>query len=290
MERRSGREKEGAVVEIPLEDLLEPSRDVRQTMDEEALLELADSIKRLGILNPLIVRPVEDGKYEIVAGHRRYIAAHIAGLEKVPCIVRNYNELDTMIARIHENVKREDLNPADTALLVKKMRDDHAYSYEEIGEFFGKSGTWAAKFYKIGGADPEILDALRQGQITPSHVDALMDHPSREKRLYFLKILLDAGGSVKAVRMWVAQDLGYQEQIKELQPTRKVADEKPYLRDIKGRCASCWQETYLDQMYRVLLCPECYEVFMNEIRQLHSQNPRVMDYEIPEERRKCEDV
>lgn len=285
----SGKEKEGSVVNLPIDALELPQRDVRYHLDEEALLELADSIKRLGVLNPIIVRPLENGKYEIVAGRRRYLASRIAGLEKVPCIIRRYNELDTIVARIHENVKREDLNPADIAQLVKEMRDNHAYSFEEIGDFFGKSGSWAAKFYKIGSADPEILDALREGLISPSHADALMEHPSREKRLYFLKILLEAGGTAKAVRMWVAQDLGYQEQIKELQPTRKVSDEKPYLRDIKGRCASCWQETYLDQMYRVLLCPECYEVFMNEIRQLHANNPRVADYEIPEERRKCEE-
>jgi len=277
--------KSGSVVEIPVEDILPPREDIRQVMDEEKFAELVESIRKLGILNPLIVRPVEDGKYEIVAGHRRYLAARALDMKTVPCIIRSFTNLDTMIARIHENIVREDMNPADIALLVVRLRDEGAYSFEEIGEIFGKSYTWARTFYVVGKADPEILEALRNGEITHNHAYTLMEHPDRERRLYFLHILRESGGSVKALKMWIKQDLGTLEATKEVQPVRKVSDEAPYLRDVRGRCAVCWEEEVLDKMYRVQMCPECFTEFMKQVRALHANAPRVLEHEIPEERR-----
>ena len=279
------KEREGSVVKLKIDKLAPPKMDIRKVMDEEKFIELMDSIRRLGILNPLIVRPLEDGRYEIIAGHRRYLAAKALGLEEVPCIIRAYGDLDTIIARIHENVIREDMNPADIAELVRRLRDESAYSYQEIGEFFGKGESWARTYYLIGGADPEILEALREGHITPSHAATLMEHPDREKRLYYLHILKESGGSVKALKMWIKQDMGLQESIRETQPVAKISDEKPYLRDIRGRCAVCWEEEVLDRMYRVQMCPECFSAFMRETKKLHTQEPRVLDHEIPEERR-----
>jgi len=122
---------------IPIDRLIEPKEELRSVLVKENLEELAESIKELGILEPLIVRPVED-KYEIVAGHRRFLAAQMVELKEVPCIVKELNDRQVLLERLHENLKREELNVVDQAALIHKLWDREGLSYKQIGDLFGK--------------------------------------------------------------------------------------------------------------------------------------------------------
>ncbi|RKX60785.1 MAG: hypothetical protein DRP29_01925, partial [Thermodesulfobacteriota bacterium] len=117
------------VKEIEISKIEEPKEALRSYFTQEALEELKESIAREGLLQPLLVRPVGD-KYEIVAGHRRFIAIKELGWEKVPCIVKEMDDTETLIKRIHENIKREDIDPVDLAEIIHKLYDRGGYTFK----------------------------------------------------------------------------------------------------------------------------------------------------------------
>ena len=253
------------VREIPLDQLTLPEREARAVVSEEGLEELADSIRRLGVMNPITVRPKGD-KFEIVAGVRRYLAAQRAGLEKVPCIVRDFNDLDFTIAQIHENIKREELSEIDQAYLVRELRERVGLSYAKIGELWGKSETHVRDLDKLVDADPEIQEALRAGHIKKTHALQIMKHPDKERRLWFLKYTIENGASPQTLSVMIRDDMGMYESIREVVPVQKLTDSRPHLREIRGRCAFCDRMVIVDQLMVIHLCFDCYNAFMESRR------------------------
>ena len=253
------------VREIPLDQLTLPEREARAVVSEEGLEELADSIRRLGVMNPITVRPKGD-KFEIVAGVRRYLAAQRAGLEKVPCIVKDFNELDFTIAQIHENIKREELSEIDQGILIRQLREEGGLTYAQIAEMWGKSETHVRNLDKLPDCDQEIQEALRAGHIKYTHALEIMRHPDRERRLWFLKYTIENGASPQTLRVMIRDDMGMHEMIKEVVPVQKLTDSRPHLREIRGRCAFCDRMVIVDQLMVIHLCFDCYNAFMESRR------------------------
>ena len=253
------------VREIPIEEIIEPKEELRSFIVKENLEELAESIKEQGILQPLIVRPI-NGKYEIVAGHRRYLAAKMVGLTKLPCIVKELSDRDTLIQRIHENLKREELNIIDQINLIHKLWDREGMSYKEIGEIFGKSESWARDLHRLYYCDEEIKDALAAGHIKKTHAYMLMKHPDRERRLYFLKLCIENGASPRTLDMWIRDDLGVLHTLKEANPIQKITDIRKGAETVMFTCALCNGQAPGDSMYVVHLCPQCYQTLMEAKR------------------------
>jgi ParB family chromosome partitioning protein len=157
----------------------------RTVFDEDALRELSSSIKKHGVLQPLVVTPKDD-HYELIAGERRLRASKLAGLAKVPVIVRDADEHQKLEMAIIENVHRRDLNAIDEALSYRKLMEEFSYTQEQVAESVGKPRTTVANKVRLLTLPTEIKRALKEDRITEGHAKALLsiDDPKRQEALF----------------------------------------------------------------------------------------------------------
>lgn len=163
---------------------IEPNRDQpRRDFNEESLRELADSIAIHGVLQPLLVRPLPDGGYQLVAGERRWRASRMAGLFEVPVIIREMSDSEMMQISMIENLQRENLNPVEEALGYKVLQDNYGLTQDEIARTVGKSRPVVANALRLLNLDESILDMLKDGRITTGHARALLSINDKEDQL-----------------------------------------------------------------------------------------------------------
>ncbi len=187
---------EKGVVTVRLNDI-EPNREQpRKDFDEEALSELADSIKKHGLLQPIVVRPMSNGNYQIVAGERRWRACRIAELYDVPVIIKEFDDREYMEVALIENLQREDLNAVEEALGYKTLMDRYGLTQEEISETVGKSRSAVANALRLLRLNENELEALKIGAITAGHARALLATDDEELREKMLLLAAD-GASVR---------------------------------------------------------------------------------------------
>ena len=152
-----------------------PNKDQpRKTFDEGALQELADSIVQHGVLQPLLVRPLPTGGYQLVAGERRWRASRMAGLKEVPVVIKELSDVETMEIAIIENLQREDLNPIEEAEGLQALIDRCGFTQEEIAVSVGKSRPAIANSLRLLKLPQEVRDMTRNGQISAGHARALL--------------------------------------------------------------------------------------------------------------------
>lgn len=170
-----------SAVRLKINDI-EPNRDQpRKDFDENALAELADSISQHGIIQPLLVRPLSDGAYQLVAGERRWRAARLAGLTEVPVVVRELSDSETMEIALIENLQREDLNPIEEALGLKLLIDTYGLTQEECADRVGKSRPAVANSLRLLSLSEYVLDLVRDGTISSGHARALIPLDDEQK-------------------------------------------------------------------------------------------------------------
>ena len=150
----------------------------RQTFDDEALQELADSIQAQGLVQPIIVREIDEDKYEIIAGERRWRAAKLAGLEKVPVIIRTTDAQTTLAMSLIENIQREDLNPIETALGLKRLIKEFDLTQQAVAEAVGRSRSAVSNLLRLLKLPQNVQDALHQGQISMGHARCVVSFPA----------------------------------------------------------------------------------------------------------------
>lgn len=154
---------------------LEPNRlQPRRDFDEMALAELADSISQHGVLQPLLVRPMVDGGYQIVAGERRWRASRMAGLTEVPVVIRELSDSETMELALIENLQREDLTPVEEAQGYKQLIDTYNMSQDEVSKTVGKSRPAVTNALRLLNLPKEILDLVSSGRISAGHGRTLL--------------------------------------------------------------------------------------------------------------------
>lgn len=160
--------------ELPINEII-PNRDQpRKTFDEAALEELAESIKQHGVLQPLLVRPIPSGGYQLVAGERRWRACRMAGLNKVPVVIKELTDTETMEIAIIENLQREDLNPIEEAEGLQALIDKCGYTQEEVAASVGKSRPAIANSLRLLRLPQEVRDMAKNGEISAGHARALL--------------------------------------------------------------------------------------------------------------------
>ncbi len=154
---------------------IEPNREQpRKEFDEKALSELAESISKHGLLQPLLVRPLTLGGYQIVAGERRYRACRMAGITEVPVIIRELSDTETMEIALIENLQREDLTPLEEAQGYRVLMDEHGFSQEEVAKSVGKSRPAIANSLRLLKLPESISEYLKDEKITAGHARALL--------------------------------------------------------------------------------------------------------------------
>ena len=175
-----------AINEIALSKITPNPDQPRRTFDEEALAELAASIRELGIIQPLSLRLTPDGTYQIIAGERRFRAARMAGLETVPAYIRNVSEVELTEMALIENIQREDLNAIEIALTFRKLIDQYSPTQERLSERIGKNRATVANFLRLLRLPAEVQLGLRDKLVDMGHARALLsiDDPSLQLQLY----------------------------------------------------------------------------------------------------------
>lgn len=179
---------------------IEPNHDQpRKDFDEKSLSELAESIEQHGVLQPLVVRPLANGSYQLVAGERRWRAARIAGLTEVPVVIKELTDEEVIEIAMIENLQREDLNPLEEALGYRYMMDELNITQEQAAEKVGKSRPAVANALRLLKLPNEIQDMVKNNLISPGHARALLGFDSEDMILQTAKMIIKEDLSVREV-------------------------------------------------------------------------------------------
>ena len=216
-----------AVLELEL-DLIEPNRkQPRKYFDEAALEELAASLKTYGMIQPIVVKKSGD-YYEIIAGERRWRAAKIAGLVKVPVIIKKWEEGEAFEAALVENLQREDLNPMEEAESYHRLQEEFCMSQEKIAEKVGKSRSAITNSLRLLQLDPRVRNFVVENKLTGGHARTLLPVTNGDDQFEMAEMVIDEGLSVRAVEAMVKAYLSKAEKPAEKEEEVSKADEREY--------------------------------------------------------------
>ena len=189
-------------LELPIE-LVEPNRgQPRKNFDDDALQELADSIKQFGVIQPLIVQKKDD-YYEIIAGERRWRASRIAGLKKIPVIVKDYSDKEAMEISLIENIQREDLNPIEEAFAYKRLMEEYDLRQDEVAQRVSRSRAAIANSVRLLNLDQRVQDMVVSEMLTTGHARALLAITDPEVQYETAQKVFDEKMSVREVERLV---------------------------------------------------------------------------------------
>lgn len=161
---------------VPIELLAANPNQPRRVFDPQAMEELAESIRQKGVIQPLIVRPSADGRYEIVAGERRWRAAQMANLHELPVVIRDFSDSEMLEIAIIENIQRADLNAIDEAQAYKQLMDRFGHTQEKIAEGLARSRSHIANLLRLLSLPEQVQDLVRHGRLSAGHARALIGH------------------------------------------------------------------------------------------------------------------
>ncbi len=182
---------------IPLSDIQINPKQPRRDFDEQALHELAASIKLHDIIQPLTVTKLAGGKYQLIAGERRFRASKIAGLKDVPAYVRQANDQQLLELALLENLQREDLNAVEIAISYKRMMEELDYTQEQVAERMGKERSTVTNYIRLLKLPPDIQLSVRNGSLSMGHARALVTIDTIDKQLFVYKEILEKELSVR---------------------------------------------------------------------------------------------
>jgi ParB family chromosome partitioning protein len=184
---------------LPL-DVIEPNLDQpRQYFDEASLEALAVSVGERGVLQPVLVRPLEDGKYQLVAGERRWRAAELAGLQTIPALISSYDDLAALEVGLIENMAREDLNPIEEARACATLVQELGLTYRELGEQVGRGSVTVWELMHLLELSDEILELLERGELSKSHGRALLVARDPQVRSRLAREAIEQGWSIRTL-------------------------------------------------------------------------------------------
>lgn len=197
-------EEQERIHKIALDDLSANPDQPRQNFDENTLKQLADSIKKFGVLQPLVVTPAGDGKYHIVAGERRWRASKLAGLKKVPAVVRTTKELERLEIAIVENVQRVNLSPLEQAFSIERLHQQFNMGYDKIAERLSKATSTVSNIARLLQLPENARKALHDKKITEGHARSILslkDLPEKQEEL--LNLIIKNGWTVRHAERFV---------------------------------------------------------------------------------------
>ena len=160
--------------ELPIDLIQRGKYQPRQDMDQDLLQELADSIRAQGVLQPIVVRPVSDKKYEIIAGERRWRATQLAGLDSIPVVIRDVSDEAAIAMALIENIQREDLNPIEEAISLQRLQQEFELTQQEVATAVGKSRSTVANLLRLMSLREDVRILLEHGDLEMGHAKALL--------------------------------------------------------------------------------------------------------------------
>jgi ParB family chromosome partitioning protein len=199
--------------EIPIEFIQPGKYQPRVYFAEESIAELSDSIKAQGIIQPIVLRPIANDRYEIIAGERRWRAAQLAGLAKVPAVIRTVDDDSALAMSLIENIQREDLNPLEEATALQRLIDDFQFTHQEVAAAVGKSRSAVTNTLRLTQLSPPVAEMLVAGDLEMGHARALLT--------------LEAKEQVVVAKQVVARGLNVRQTEELIRAARKVAVDGP---------------------------------------------------------------
>lgn len=213
-------ENQNASIALPLREI-EPNRgQPRKQFDDSALAELADSIAQHGVLQPLLVRPLMSGGYQIVAGERRWRAARMAGLSEVPAVVRELTDQEVMQLALIENLQREDLTAMEEAEGYHALMESYDLTQEEISKIVGKSRPAVGNALRLLNLPPEVRALLEKGALSAGHARTLLSLPTAEEMQQMAELVAKHGISVRELEKMVKKQIS-QEKEQVVEPVKQ---------------------------------------------------------------------
>ena len=194
-----GEQFESSSTEISVEAIEPNQRQPRTHFDEAALQELSESIKQYGVLQPLIVRPLTEGRYELIAGERRLRASKLAGLKTVPVLLKPAGSQTSLEIALIENVQREDINALECAKAYRRLIDEFGLTQEEVAEKVGKSRVGVANTVRLLRLPLKIQQGLEEGRISEGHAKALLSFETEPQQLAIYDQIIERGLTVREV-------------------------------------------------------------------------------------------
>lgn len=192
-----------SAVKLKIMDI-EPNRDQpRKIFDEDALSELADSIAKHGVIQPLLVRPMPDGSYQLVAGERRWRASRMAGLTEVPVVIKELSDDEAMALALIENLQREDLNAIEEAQGIKALMDTLSLTQDEVAERVGKSRPAVANALRLLKLPDSVIALVSDGKLSPGHARALLGFKDEQDIIETADLIIEKGLTVRDVEKLV---------------------------------------------------------------------------------------
>ncbi len=192
--------------EIPTAAVTPNPNQPRQHFDEESLVELAASIAEMGVLQPILVRPLDDDRFELVAGERRWRATQRAGLATIPAIVRNTTDISSVEQALVENLHRQDLTALEEAAAYQQLIEDFEFTHDDLAGRVGKSRSAITNSLRLLGLPPSVQSLLGDGQLSAGHARALLGTPDRSRQEALARNAVSEGWSVRMVEQAVRGD------------------------------------------------------------------------------------
>lgn len=235
--------KDDPVAEISVAAIKPNAYQPRRTFDEEKLMELANSIKEHGVVQPIVVRPMGKGKYELVVGERRLRASQRIGLEKIPAVIKDYTNEQMMELALVENIQRQDLNPIEEAMAYKKLMEEFQMTQEQLSKRVAKSRSLIANMVRLLNLPQSIIDNVAAGEITVGHARPLLALEDEETQKRIAQEIINNKLSVRETEALVKKESEEEKKravAREKEHKQKAANQKlsPAMQEIETRLRS----------------------------------------------------
>jgi len=222
------------VSELDIELVKARPRQPRVRFNEEGMQELVNSVREHGVLQPILVRPVGEGAFEVIAGERRLRAARIAGLERIPVVIRDIGEQEASELALIENLQREDLNPVEEAVAFQEMIERFGYTQEKLAERIGKSRSYVANALRLLNLSSEVLAMVERGELTAGHARSILSAARDEaEQIRMARRIVRFGLSVRDI-----EESGRRRAAKQGRKEAEVADLEERLQERLGTKAN----------------------------------------------------
>ena len=214
---------------LPLDLIQRGKYQPRRDMDPSALEELAQSIKAQGVMQPIVVRPIDGGRFEIIAGERRWRASQLAGLDKLPAMVREVPDEAAIAMALIENIQREDLNPIEEAVALQRLQKEFELTQQEVANAVGKSRASVANLLRLTGLPDEVKTLLAHGDLEMGHARAILGLPAEHQ--------VEAARHVVAKALTVRQTEALVRNMQEDKPAKEKAAPDPDVKRLELKLA-----------------------------------------------------
>lgn len=221
------------IVQIKLSNIRPNKNQPRKEFDEDKIKALSDSIKNVGVLQPIVLKPTDEANYMIIAGERRYRASILAGKEEIPAVIKDIPVKDIMEIALIENLQREDLNAIEEALAYKSLIDNYKVTQEELSEAVGKSRPHITNTLRLLNLQKKVIKMIENGEITPGHGKALLRIENHDQQLEIANKIVKDDLSVRVVEE-MAKKIISNKQVKKTENKQKDI----YIIDVEERLSN----------------------------------------------------